>query len=84
MGSRKGGRGGRKQRRRLLAQVERMVAHSDHPDAAHFDAREWLDQWMNTPQRGLGWKCPSSEIRRPGGLARLQNLLEMSVSGAYA
>lgn len=68
--------------RRLIGQVEVMVAESGNPK--DFSAAKWIAGWMETPNPALGKKCPADYMHLPEGQEMLSQLLAQMQSGAYA
>lgn len=65
----------------LSALVQKMVNESGNPH--EFDASTWLKCWMSTPLPALGGETPEGHCNRPGGYARVRQLLLAAQSGAY-
>lgn len=68
--------------RRLIGQVEVMVAESGDPK--DFSAAKWIAGWMETPNPALAGKCPADYMHLPEGQEMLSQLLSQMQSGAYA
>jgi uncharacterized protein (DUF2384 family) len=68
--------------RRLIGQVEIMVAESGDPEG--FNAAKWIAGWMETPNPALAGKCPADYMHLPEGQEMLSQLLAQMQSGAYA
>lgn len=68
--------------RRLIGQVEVMVAESGNPGS--FNAAKWVAAWMETPNPALAGKYPADYMHLPEGQEMLSQLLAQMQSGAYA
>lgn len=68
--------------RRLVGQVEIMVAESGDP--TEFSADQWVGSWLETPNPALDGKCPAEYVHLPEGQEMLLQLLAQMQSGAYA
>lgn len=68
--------------RRLIGQVEIMVAQSGNPKG--FSAAKWVGNWMETPNPSLAGKCPADYMHLPEGQEMLSQLIAQMQSGAYA
>ena len=66
----------------LVEQVEAMVA--DAGEAAGFDARAWLEQWMTARVPALGLVRPIDLMGTAEGQALVSQVLAQIGSGAYA
>jgi len=67
----------------LLAQLNRIIDGSDHPEAKTFDAKVWLAGWITTPQPALGSSAPVDLIQTKSGLREVQRVLASSETGVY-
>jgi hypothetical protein len=47
----------------FLAQVEAMVSESGNPEG--FDARAWLERWLNEPLPAFDGKTPAEHLDKP-------------------
>lgn len=66
----------------LVTQVQRMVEESG--DAAGFDAREWLLNWLERPLPALGGQRPTDLLSSKDGPEVLSTLLAQSRGGAFS
>jgi putative toxin-antitoxin system antitoxin component (TIGR02293 family) len=65
----------------LIGQVAAMIGSNAPPD---FDPAHWVASWLDSPIPALGGRQPASFMDTVEGQKYIANLLEMSVSGAYA
>lgn len=61
---------------------QRMVDESGNP--LGFDARAWLDRWLENPMPALGRRRPLGVLKEPGGLDLLRGLLLQVQSGTFS
>ncbi|WP_224788623.1 MbcA/ParS/Xre antitoxin family protein [Pandoraea terrae] len=59
-----------------------MIEHSGNPDK--FNAAQWVDQWIETPNPALGGIRPSALMDTVAGQALVSSVLSKMLSGAYA
>ena len=65
----------------LLQVVQRMVEESG--DARGFDARSWLDEWINQPNPALSGKKPVAFLSSVSGRLLVERLLLSAQSGSF-
>ncbi|QIL84226.1 DUF2384 domain-containing protein (plasmid) [Diaphorobacter sp. HDW4A] len=66
----------------LIDLVKQIVEESGRPDG--FNAKAWLQGWLNAPLPAFGNRCPGDLLQEPGGLALIQSTLLQIQSGSYA
>jgi len=66
----------------LVQTVQRIVDESG--DGKDFDAKAWLEEWINQPNPALGGAKPVSYLDTMAGRLLLRNLLLRSQSGAFS
>lgn len=66
----------------LASQVQKMVEESGN--AAGFDAREWLLNWLERPLPALGGQKPAELLSSKDGPEVLSTLLAQSRGGAFS
>ena len=67
----------------LLAQVKDILSNSTHPDAAGFDAKRWLESWVQLPQLSFSGEAPINLIGTEAGLKAVQRALAAMETGVY-
>lgn len=68
----------------LVQTVQRIVDESGDGTANDFDAKTWLEEWINQPNPALGGAKPVSYLDTMAGRLLLRNLLLRSQSGAFS
>lgn len=66
----------------LESTIQRMVEESGLP--LGFDARVWLNEWLENPIPALDNRRPLDVLDEPDGLGLVQSLLQCMQSGAFS
>ena len=67
----------------LLAQVKGILSNSTHPDAESFDAKKWLESWVQLPQLSFSGEAPINLIGTEAGLKAVQRALAAMETRGY-
>ncbi|WP_425601694.1 antitoxin Xre/MbcA/ParS toxin-binding domain-containing protein [Dyella subtropica] len=66
----------------LVKLVQTMVYESGDPH--HFDAKQWVTEWLSTPLPALGGRKPIEFTNTQDDRELLKSLLRRTQSGAYS
>lgn len=68
----------------LVKLVKRIVADGGAPEAEGFDAKRWVEDWLESEVPALGGRTPRSYIETAEGRVIVRRLIMQMESGAYA
>jgi uncharacterized protein (DUF2384 family) len=67
----------------LMRQLDEILKEGSADQLMDFDARAWLERWLDRPQPALGGIPPRDLLESEEGFRAVSKLLGASISGAY-